>query len=425
VRAVVVGAGLAGLVAADELAHGGVEVVVLEARSRVGGRVWSRELPNGAVVEMGAEFILPGNTAIRELVDRFGLGLWDKGMRYGHRDPRGGIGTTHEELAAAVAEAERALAAAGRGGSTAGGAATARASARTFLGSLDIPAGAREAIVARVEISSANSADRVAAVDLAGIAHIDDEPAPSIAGGNQRLPLALAEELGGAVHLDSPVRTIAWSDGDSRAEPTESRPWPPSAGGVRVSTGDAELDADVAVVAVPASVLDRIAFDPPLPEALSSALGLVEYGHAAKLFVPLRMPAPPSAVMSVPDRYWTWTATGANGEPQPVVSAFSGSKPALEALELEAGPDRWLDSLERLRDDLDLDTGGAVLSTWADDPWVRAAYSTSPPAEVAAAVEGPVGPLAFAGEHTGGDFAALMEGAIRSGQRAARSLLRR
>ena len=53
---------------------------------------------------MGAEFILPGNTAIRELVDRFGLGLWDKGMRYGRRDPRGGIGTTHEELAAAMAD---------------------------------------------------------------------------------------------------------------------------------------------------------------------------------------------------------------------------------------------------------------------------------------------------------------------------------
>ena len=69
VRAVVVGAGLAGLVAADELARGGAEVVVLEARSRVGGRVWSQRLANGAVVEMGAEYILPGNTAIRELAE--------------------------------------------------------------------------------------------------------------------------------------------------------------------------------------------------------------------------------------------------------------------------------------------------------------------------------------------------------------------
>jgi monoamine oxidase len=400
-RTVVVGAGLAGLVAADELARGGVEVVVLEARSRVGGRVWSERLPNGAVVEMGAEFILPGNTAIRELVDRFALGLWDKGMRYGRRDPEGGIGTTHEELAAAVAEAERALAAdAGMRGPAAG------RSAREFLESLDIPPGAREAILARVEISSANSADRVAAAELAGVAHIDDEPAPGIAGGNQRLPLALADSLGPAVRLDSPVTAVEWG----------SR--------VRVLTPGAELDADACVIAVPASVLGRIAFDPPLPPSLAEPLAQVTYGHAAKLFVPLRRASEPSAVMNVPERYWTWTATGDGGRPQHVVSAFAGSNAALDALEVEAGPERWLDSLERLRGDLDLDRDGALLSTWADDPWVGAAYSTSPPATVAEAVEEPTGPLAFAGEHTAGPYAALMEGAIRSGQRAARSLMR-
>ena len=401
-RTVVVGAGLAGLVAADELARGGAEVVVLEARSRVGGRVWSERLPNGALVEMGAEFILPGNTAIRELVDRFDLGLWDKGMRYGRRDPSGGTGTTHEELAAAVAEVERALAAPpGRSGPGGG------PSARDFLESLDIRPGAREAILARVEISSANSAERVAAAELAGVAHIDDEPAPSIAGGNQRLPIALADGLGGAVRLDSAVSAVGWGER------------------VRVVTRDGELDADSCVIAVPASVLGRIAFDPPLPAPLADALGLVSYGHAAKLFVPLRRPAEPSAVMNVPERYWSWTATGEGGDAQPVVSAFAGSDRALEALDVEAGPGRWLDSLERLRGDLELDRDGALLSTWADDPWVGAAYSTSPPAAVVDAVEEPTGPLAFAGEHTAGPYAALMEGAIRSGRRAARSLVRR
>ena len=400
-RAVVVGAGLAGLVAADELARGGADVVVLEARSRVGGRVWSQTLPNRAVVEMGAEYILPGNTAILELVERFGLGLWDKGMRYGRRDPRGGIGTTHEELAAAMKTVEAELAMG----------SDADVSAEDFLDSIDIPAGAREAILARVEISCASTADRVAAADLGGVAHIDDEPSPSIAGGNQRLPVALAEELGDAVHTGAAVRAIEWGES--------------VAGGVRAVTEVDAIEADVAVIAVPAGVLDRMSFEPALPGSVSHALALVEYGHAVKLFVPLRMPAPPSAVMNVPERYWTWTATGDGDEPQPVVSAFAGSRPALERLDVESGPTRWLDSLERLRADLDLETSGAVLSTWDDDPWVGAAYSTSPPPEVASAVEHPTGPLAFAGEHTGGEFAALMEGAIRSGRRAARSLLRR
>jgi monoamine oxidase len=389
-KAVVVGAGLAGLVAADELQQAGAEVVVLEARDRVGGRVWSRQLDNGAVVEMGAEFILPGNTEVRSLAERLGLGLVDKGMRYGQREPRGGSQVTLAELAAAAGVAERALA---------DGAPDV--SARRFVESLDASPGAREALLARVEISSANSADLVAARDLGGIAHVDDEPAPSIAGGNQRLPLALATRLD--VRLGAPVRRIAWGDG-----------------GVRVD----ELDANVCVVAVPASVLHRIEFEPALPAALAEPLEQVLYGDAAKLFVPLRHPAPTSAVMSVPERYWTWTATGEDGAPQPVVSAFAGSPAALAGLEVAGGPERWLDSLGRLRPDLELDPAGALLSTWSDDPWVEAAYSTSPPARLAELSEHPTGPLAFAGEHLGGAFAALMEGAIRSGRAAARALLR-
>jgi monoamine oxidase len=397
VRAVVVGAGLAGLSAADELARGGAEVVVLEARSRVGGRVWSQRLPNGAVIEMGAEYILPGNTAVLDLADRLGLGLWDKGMSYGTRVPSGGIGTTQEELVAAMATAEAELASGDHAGE----------STEDFLDSIDIPPGAREAILARVEISCANTADRVAAAELGGVAHIDDELSPSIAGGNQGLALALAETLGSSIHLGEQVMSIHW---DER---------------VRIGSRAGELEADVAVVAVPASVLGKIAFEPALPAEVADPLGSVEYGDAAKLFVPLTRIAAPSAVLNVPERYWTWTATGDGDEPQPVVSAFAGSRPALDALEVDQGLGRWLGSLERLRGDLELDPSGAVLSTWADDPWVRAAYSTSPPPAVAAAVERPTGPLAFAGEHTAGEHAALMEGAIRSGQRAARSLLGR
>lgn len=395
-RVAVVGAGLAGLTAARELARAGAEVVVLEARARVGGRVWSRALDNGAIVEMGAEFLLPGNTAARELADEYGLGFWDKGMRYGQREPRG-ADTDADALFAAADSVGRAL-----------GDAAGEISARRFLAELDMTPGTREALTARVEISSANSADIVSARDLAGLAHIDSNPAPSIAGGNGRLPLALAEELGEAVRLSSPVERIAWGDE-----------------GVRLAASGGELQSDACVIAVPPGVLDAIHFDPALPSELAAALGSIRMGHAAKLFVPLRAPAQPGAVMCVPERYWCWTATGSGDAPQPVVSCFAGSPAALERLGVATGPERWLDSLSRLRPDLDLDLEGAVLSTWADDPWVRGAYSTSPPVALGQVPEQPVGPLAFAGEHLGGGFAALMEGAIRSGRQAARSTLGR
>ncbi len=104
------------------------------------------------------------------------------------------------------------------------------------------------------------------------------------------------------------------------------------------------------------------------------------------------------------------------------MSAFAGSPPALGRLRVADGPERWLDSLIRLRADLELRPDGVVLSTWSDDPWARAAYSVERPAEATATLAEPLGPLAFAGEHTVDAFESLMEGALRSGQRAARRL---
>lgn len=396
---IVAGAGFAGLAAAERLAREGVEVVVLEARDRVGGRVHSRTLRNGAVVEMGAEFILPDNSVLTGLVERFGLGLWSKGMRYGLREPRDGPPVDEALMHDALAIAGRALA--DRPGDA------RPMSAAAMLGDLDIDPGAREVILARVEISAANTADRVDASVLSGLAaHVADE-SPSVAGGNQRVALALAAELGASVRLRQPVERIFWTDA-----------------GVRVTARGAEVEGDAAVVAVPASVLDRIRFDPPLPAATRAALGSTVYGQAAKLFVPLREVAPPSAVLSVRGRYWTWTATGPGDSVQPVVSAFAGSPPALEALQIDRGPAAWLTSMRRLRPDLALDPDAAVLSRWDSDPWVHAAYSTATPGRTYEALTRPIGRLHLCGEHTAEAFPALMEGALRSGLRAAADVLR-
>jgi monoamine oxidase len=159
---------------------------------------------------------------------------------------------------------------------------------------------------------------------------------------------------------------------------------------------------------------------------MQAELAAVQTGAAAKLFVPLRDAPRTSAVMNVPERFWTWTAYGLDGDVQPVVSAFAGSAAALDRLAVADGPERWAQSVAALRADLALELDGAVLQTWADEPYSRGAYSVQTPgaAEPAALLAG-TGPIAFAGEYLAGEWSALMEGALRSGQRAARQVLGR
>jgi monoamine oxidase len=71
----VLGAGLAGLAAARDLAAGGADVVVLEARGRPGGRVEQQLLPDGRPVQWGGEVVAEWMHAYGELVGELGLTL--------------------------------------------------------------------------------------------------------------------------------------------------------------------------------------------------------------------------------------------------------------------------------------------------------------------------------------------------------------
>ncbi len=396
-KAIVVGAGFAGLAAADELHREGVEVTVLEARERVGGRVWSVPFAGG-VIERGAEFILPGYETLRELAARLGLSLVRKGTQYGDRDPRGGEPVTREQ----VGEALRRIAAAPV---RAGNARTLADALATYH--LDPPVA--EAIRARIEISCAHPAEDLdASVLEEGAAAFGAFDSHTIDGGNDRIAREIAAALGDRVRLMSPVRRLAWGEGE-----------------VRVRAGTHVAVADAAVIAVPAGVLGSITFEPPLPPEVAAATRAVRMGQAAKLFVGLTTPAPPSATLSVPGRWWCYTQLGADGRPAPFAAAFAGSPGALERLEVHSGPERWVDELERLRPDLSLDPSTLLLSTWNGDPWARGAYSAE---SATSAIDTEtltrrVGPLAFAGEHTAGRWHGLMEGALRSGVRAAQQLL--
>jgi monoamine oxidase len=381
-RVVVVGAGFAGLAAAESLAGGGADVMVFEARDRVGGRVRSGRLDNGAVVELGAEFVLPGYEVLCATAARLGLELYEKGTLYGDREPRDGPPVTREELAATHA----ALREPGTG------------SVADALERLVPSAGAREAVAARLAVSSGYELDDQDAATLAeGAAGFGDFPSHGVVGGNDRIALALAERL--SVHTSTPVTGIAWSSD-----------------GVAVRAGGDEVTAAACVIATPAPHTLELEWDPPLPGWKRDALAAVRYGQAAKLFLPLASPVPPSQTLSVPLRFWTWTQHG-----MAVSSSFAGSPSALERLDVDGGPETWAEAVRRLRPDLEFADGPPLLSTWHDDPWARGAYSartlSSPLDEDALAR--PVGPVAFAGEHTAGSWHALMEGALRSGLRAA------
>jgi monoamine oxidase len=219
----------------------------------------------------------------------------------------------------------------------------------------------------------------------------------------------LARRLGTSVRLNSPVRSIQHDHA-----------------GVRVITDDGEAAGDAAIVAVPMAVLRGLRFAPPVPGQARRAWQRAGLAHNGKLHVPLTRAAVPSAVQSVPGKFWSWTAADATGQVQPVVHAFGGTEEGLAALAVSGGPAAWASRVATLRRELALDTGRALLTTWNDDPWAGESYS----ALTIAMAEGddevlatPAGRVHFAGEHTAGDWAGLMEGALRSGERAAREVL--
>jgi len=401
-RVVVVGAGFAGLLAAHRIAQAGHEVVVLEARDRVGGRVWSQELAPGdprSVVERGGEFVLGGYDVMRAVMAGLGLELADMTMSYYEREPRGAGLTTHQDLARCAAVVAGAAASAPPGTSLGEVVPTWRGS----------PA-ALAAYVSRVEVTNGVGAEVLAAAALADVTTgFARRPCWRVAGGNQQVAQGLAGRLGAPVWLRSPVRLV---EHDHK--------------GVRVLTGDGEVAGDAVIVAVPMAVLRNLPFSPGFPQSRREAWRRAGLAHNAKLHIPLTRPATASAVQSVPERFWTWTATDASGQIQPVLHAFAGTEAGLATLAVAEGPATWASRVAALRPELSMDLDRALLSTWSDDPWAGESYSALT-VEVADGddelIAAPLGRVHIAGEHTAGAWSGLMEGALRSGVRAADEVL--
>jgi monoamine oxidase len=400
----VVGAGFAGLAAALLVHDAGLRVCVLEARERVGGRVWSSELDNGAVIELGAEWIFPGFEVLRELAARFDLPLVDTGVDYALREGVGPNGASVEAQQALLGAARARLA-------QVEPAALAAGTVGPFLDGLGAAPDALATTRARFEGTCALDLDRVS---LAMAAEEDlfatgpAGPCARIAGGNQTLAFAMADAL-------PDVRLGRVVDGIEA-----------SATGVTVRLGSARLDAAVLVLAVPAPIAARMPVTPAFPPALAETLRELPMGVAAKLAVATRRRPSARARQSAEVATWSWAADGEDGTPRACVTAFAGGHRAIAALGLDRGlVAPWFDLVRAMHPDLRL-RGRPVVYVWGDDPFALGSYAAWDPASHprAGRLREPVGRVVLAGEHTAAEgFHGTMEGALRSGRRAAAQAL--
>lgn len=429
-RVIVIGGGLAGLSAAEALLRRGVEVLLLEARPRLGGRVLTRR--DAAVpwpVELGAELIEeaegPLVRAAREggaVVQPWEGEVWVRREEALVREPRlGGI------LAGAIARAcppsgadlplELALAERLRGAEE----GEARRLVRHYV------EGYHAADLARV---SARWVAKVEGVDCGGAAASQELGEGDgfgflVAGGGLDLAVErLAREAlaADAVRLNAEVAFVTWDPG--RVE-------------VRTRAG-AVFQGRAAVVTLPHPLLlaEAVVFDPPL-RAKRAALAALATGSVVKLVLRCdRLPGPlgeggprflfaPGQPFST---FWTPATSGA-----PLIVAWAGG-PAARRLAGHAPRERASAANQALARALGISRGeverhlrAVHTHDWDADRFARGAYSWVP-AGACAAPEELARPLAgtlfFAGEATcGGGANATMEGAIASGRRAAAELL--
>ena len=392
------GAGLAGLTCAWTLHRAGYDVVVLEARDRVGGRTWSATLPNGVVIERGGEWIDSDQHVIRRLCAELGLPLAPHGVRFHRRrvndhvlDPRRAGADVARPSASTSPMTTPASRRRSRPPSARG-----TATIRPTCGSPRRPPGARP----RPAPASTSRERRVRASTR--------PPGWSGATSGSRSPWPSSSATGSAS-----VRR--WSA--SRSTATGSRSAPSDAEPVAV---------DRAVVAVPLSMLDSIEWQPGFPEQWDEGLDRLETGTAVKLSVPTARRVRPDGVQHPTFAWWSWNSLDPAGDTGvPAVSCFAGGPAARDWLEVADGPATWIRHLDGAAPGPRAGRRRRAAHRLGDGPvdprrLLLRARRPLPRRRRPAAAAG--GALVLAGEHTAGPHSGTMEGAVASGLRAARSI---
>lgn len=422
---VVIGAGLAGLIAARNLRRAGLDVLVLEARERLGGRVCT--VADGGLpvpVELGASFVHAEAPATLALAREYRLALEEVAPDFAVLR-RGGL----EEDHAFGPKIEHALEGAFRGVRAANDVPLARA-----LGRAKIPEDER--VLARSFVEGFHAL-RPAEASTRALARGGAEGPGRmlrLVEGYGRLVDAVGRDLLPETRLGREVFAVAW-----RPREVVVQAFGPTG---RVE----EHRAKGAVIALPLAVVrDSVRFAPVLPDEVAGALGQMTMGHVAMVTLvfrdafwidPKRARAADviknASILQAPGSlfptFWTTRPRLA-----PVVVAWAGG-PAAERLLTRSAEERAaiaVDIFAELAGVAPKEAHEALAvhhqHDWASDRFARGAYSwVRVGGERAPDVLGrPLAPnVVFAGEHTMAPPAdATVEGAIRSGERAAKRLL--
>jgi monoamine oxidase len=438
----VVGAGLAGLVAARDLLAAGLSVLVLEARDRVGGRLLNHTLKGGAVVEVGGQWVGPTQDRVLALAEELGVGLYptyEEGehflavngavKRYSGddfalpEDALADVGETQqrlEEMASTVPLEEpwRAAQAAAWDAQTLDTWLVANANTEIGLGYWRtlVPAlfSAEASEMSLLHFlfycRSGGTIDRLVATH-------GGAQESRLEGGSQHLASRLAEQLGDVVRLGSPVRAIRQDDR-----------------GVEVTYNGGVVEAGRAVVAIPPTLAGRIRYSPALPPLRDQLTQQVPMGYVIK--VQIAYPEP------------FWRAEGLSGSvfslDDEVSVIFDNSPPDLSCGVLlgflEGAHARLAGRLPpQERKELILSVFAKFFGSraanfdeyvekdWATEEWSRGCYGgrfgTGVWTGYGEALREAVGRIHWAGTETAEIWNGYMDGAVRSGERAAHEVL--
>jgi monoamine oxidase len=439
----VVGAGLAGLVAARDVLAAGRTAVVLEARDRVGGRLLNEQLGDGKVVEVGGQWVGPTQRRILDLGRELSVQTFpthDEGdnvirwrgslRRYSGAIPRLGPVTL-----ATIAITQARLDAMARTVPLGAPWAAPRAlewDGQTFWSWMrrNVPSrGARDLLELAVEAVWAVPSTDISLLHLLFYIHsagsldtlLSTEGGAQdrrFVGGSQLVALRLAERLGpDVVRLESPVRRI------------EHGPE-----GATVISDGGVVRARRAIVAIPPTLCSRIAYDPPLP------------GHRDQLTQ--RMPqGTVTKCIAIYERPF-WRAEGLSGQGTSDAGAvnfvFDNSPPegtpgVLVAFLEGRAAREWghrraderreavLAGLVALFGERAASPERYLERAWAEEEWTRGCYGCSMTAGAwtgfGRSLREPIGPLHWAGSETATVWSGYMDGAVQSGERAASEAL--